>query len=98
KESIRDSYMIFFGLLLIISSGSLFERNLTYVFFFATSFLILIRDFYSTLGQKGRLRDLSKALLWTLPLTFFLFFFVPRLLNPIPFQQNKSSPGEVGYT
>lgn len=98
KETVRDRYMIFFGLLLLISAGSLFERTLTYVFFFSISFLVLIRDFYSYLGQKWRLKDLGLAVLWVLPLTFFLFFFVPRLLNPIPFQQNSPSAGEIGYT
>ncbi len=98
KESVRDRYMIFFGLLLLISAGSLFERTLTYVFFFSISFLVLIRDFYFFLGQKWRLKDLGLAVLWVLPLTFFLFFFVPRLLNPIPFQQNSLSAGEIGYT
>lgn len=98
KETVRDRYMIFFGLLLLISAGSLFERTLTYVFFFSVSFLVLIRDFYSYLGQKWRLKDLGLAVLWVLPLTFFLFFFVPRLLNPIPFQQNSPTPGEIGYT
>lgn len=98
KESARDRYMIFFGLLLLISAGSLFEKTLTYVFFFSGSFLILIRDFYSFLGQNWRLKDLGKAMLWVLPLTFFLFFFIPRLLNPIPFQQGNTGPGEIGYT
>jgi transglutaminase-like putative cysteine protease len=98
KETVRDRYMIFFGLLLLISAGSLFERTLTYVFFFSVSFLVLIRDFYSYLGQKWRLKDLGLAVLWVLPLTFSLFFFVPRLLNPIPFQNNSPTPGEIGYT
>lgn len=98
KESSRDRYMIFFGLLLLISAGSLFEKTLTYVLFFGVSFLILIRDFYSFLGQKWRLKDLGKAVLWVLPLTFFLFFFIPRLLNPIPFQQGGAGQGEIGYT
>lgn len=98
KETVRDRYMIFFGLLLLISAGSLFERTLTYILFFAVSFFILIYDFYSYLGQKWKLRDLGLSILWVLPLTFFMFFFVPRLLNPIPFQQNTMAPGEIGYT
>jgi protein-glutamine gamma-glutamyltransferase len=98
KETVRDRYMIFFGLILLISAGSLFERTLTYVFFFSLSFLILIRDFYSYLGQKIRIKDLGIALVWVLPLTFLLFFTVPRLLNPIPFNQNTVAPGEIGYT
>jgi protein-glutamine gamma-glutamyltransferase len=98
RETVRDRYMIFFGLILLISAGSLFERTLTYVCFFSISFLILLRDFYSYLGQSFRLKDLGLALLWVLPLTFFLFFFVPRLLNPIPFQQGGTGKGEIGYT
>lgn len=98
RETVRDRYMIFFGLILLISAGSLFERTLTYVFFFGFSFLLLVRDFYSYLGQKWKLKDLALALVWVLPFTFFLFFFVPRLLNPIPFQQGGAGKGEIGYT
>lgn len=98
RESERDRYMIFFGLLLLISAGTLFEKTLTYVFFFSLSFLILIQDFYSFLGQPFKLKDFFVTLLWVLPLTIFLFFFVPRLMNPIPFNQNTLVPGEIGYT
>lgn len=98
KETERDRYMIFFGLLLLISAGSLFEKNLTYVFFFAGSFFALITDFYSYLNQKWRLKDLSLSLLWVLPLTFLMFFMIPRLMSPIPFQDNGTAPGEIGYT
>lgn len=98
KESLRDSYMIFFGLILLISAGSLFERTLTYVFFFGLSFLFLIRDFYAFLGSRWRMKDLLVAIAWVMPLTFLLFFFIPRLLNPIPFQQSTTAPGEIGYT
>ena len=98
KETVRDRYMIFFGLLLIISAGSLFERTLTYVFFFSLSFLLLIHDFYFYLGRKWKLKDMGLAVFWVLPLTFGLFFFVPRALNPIPFQQNNRTEGEIGYT
>lgn len=98
KETVRDRYMIFFGLLLLISAGSLFERTLTYVLFFTGSFLVLITNFYGYLGLKWRFKDLGLALLWVLPFTLMLFFLVPRLLNPIPFQQNTMAPGEIGYT
>ena len=84
KETVRDRYMIFFGLLLLISAGSLFERTLTYVFFFSISFLVLIRDFYSYLGQKWRLKDLGLAVLWVLPLTFFPVFLCSKTLKPYP--------------
>lgn len=98
KETVRDRYMIFFGLILLLSAGTLFERTLTYVFFFTFSFLLLIQDFYSYLGQRWKVKDFALAFLWVLPLTFGLFFFVPRLINPIPFQQASSDPGEIGYT
>src|SRR5689334_20405104 len=34
KNSRRDDYMIFFGMILLLSAGSLFEKNLTYVLFY----------------------------------------------------------------
>ncbi len=98
KETVRDRYMIFFGLLLLISAGSLFERTLTYVFFFSASFLVLINEFYSFLGRRWRMRDFALALAWVFPFTFILFFLVPRMFNPIPFHQNTTSQGEIGYT
>lgn len=98
KETLRDKYMVFFGLLLIISAGSLFERTLTYVIFFGASFFILIQDFYVSLGLKRKMRDLGMAVLWVLPLTGLLFFITPRVLNPIPFQKGTPEAGEVGYT
>jgi hypothetical protein len=98
KESVRDRYMIFFGIILLISAGSLFERSLTYVFFFSISFFVLIQDFYKNLNLKSKITDLLKSLIWVLPFTAFMFFFVPRMINP--FQMEKGSPGkgEVGYT
>jgi hypothetical protein len=97
-DSERDDYMVFFGLLLVISAGSLFEKTLTYMLFFAGSFLILIRDFYLNLKLSFRLRDLGLSLFWVLPLTMALYLFVPRLMNPIPFNYSKLRSGEVGYT
>jgi hypothetical protein len=98
KESVRDRYMIFFGIILLVSAGSLFERSLSYVFFFAISFYLLIQDFYKNLNLKAKMWDLLKSLLWVLPFTVIMFFFVPRMINP--FQMEKGTPrkGEVGYT
>ena len=73
KESDRDRYMIFFGLILVISAGSLFQKSLSYVIFFALSFFILIQDFYKTLKLPTRLLDLVQSLVWVLPFTAFLF-------------------------
>lgn len=98
KENQRDHYMIFFGLLLLISAGSLFEKTLNYMLFFSAAFIILIKDFYHKLKLHFRLRDLGLNLLWVLPLTMGLYFFVPRIMNPIPFQYSSTQEGEVGYT
>jgi protein-glutamine gamma-glutamyltransferase len=98
KESLRDSYMIFFGLILVISAGSLFEKSITYVLFFIVSFFVLIVDFYRNINFTLRLKDFWLTLLWVMPLTLFLFFFVPRTSNPIPFQNGQPGPGEIGYT
>lgn len=98
RETERDQYMIFFGLLLLISAGSLFERTITYVIFFGVSFILLIRNFYAELNHQGRIKDFGIGAMWILPLTFLLFFMVPRMLNPIPFQQGGRNEGEVGYT
>ena len=98
KEDQRDRYMIFFGLILLISAGALFERTLTYVFFYGSSFLILLSDFYSGVGRRLKVKEITLGLAWILPLTFLMFFLVPRSLNPIPFHQGKVGPGEMGYT
>ncbi len=98
KDSLRDSYMIFFGLILLLSAGALFEKSLTYVFFFTSSFAILLYDFYGTLLIKSRTKDLFVGLLWVVPLTCIMFFAVPRMMSPLPFKAGTSSSGEVGYS
>jgi protein-glutamine gamma-glutamyltransferase len=98
KESLRDRYMIFFGLILVISAGTLFVKNLSYVFFFGISFFVLIQDFYQGLQLKQKVSDLGKSLLWVLPLTGFLFFFLPRLSHPFSSPGRATGPGEIGYT
>jgi hypothetical protein len=98
KENLRDSYMIFFGLILLLSAGTLFEKTLTYVFFFTSSFLILLFDFYGTLLIKSRARDLFLGFLWVIPLTCVLFFAVPRIVSPLAFRSGSPGAGEVGYT
>jgi protein-glutamine gamma-glutamyltransferase len=98
KETMRDRYMIFYGLLLLISAGSLFEKNLTYVMFFTLSFFILISDFYQDLKLSWSLRDFIKSLLWVLPFTAMLFFFSPRMISPFQIQRSDLSKGQIGYT
>ena len=98
KETERDRYMIFFGLILLISAGSLFQKSITYVVFFALSFFILIQDFYKGLKLPTRILDLAQSLVWVLPFTVFLFFFAPRMINPFQIEKGTPREGEVGYT
>lgn len=98
KETERDRYMIFFGLILVISAGSLFQKSLSYVIFFTLSFFILIQDFYKTLKLPTRLLDLVQSLVWVLPFTVFLFFLAPRMINPFQLEKGTPGQGEVGYT
>lgn len=98
KDNLRDSYMIFFGLILLLSAGALFEKTLTFVFFFSASFLILLFDFYGILLIRSRARDLFVGFLWVIPLTCVMFFAVPRIVSPLAFKNSSPSEGEVGYT
>lgn len=98
KETERDRYMLFFGLMLIISTGSLFQKSLSYVIFFALSFFILIQDFYKTLRLPTKIINLAQSLVWVLPFTIFLFFLAPRMLNPFQVEKGAPQEGEVGYT
>jgi hypothetical protein len=98
KEYDRDRYMIFFGIILLVSAGSLFQRSLSYVCFFGLSFFILIQDFYKNLKLNAKIADLFKSLVWVLPFTAFLFFFVPRMINPFQLEKGSPKEGEIGYT
>jgi hypothetical protein len=98
KETERDRYMIFFGIILLISAGSLFQRSLSYVSFFTLSFFILIQDFYKNLKLNARIIDLLQSLIWVLPFTAFLFLFVPRMINPFQLEKGTPKTGEIGYT
>lgn len=98
KETQRDQYMIFFGLILLVSAGSLFQRSLSYVFFFSLSFFILIQDLYKNLKLNARIMDILQSLIWVLPFTALLFFFVPRMMNPFQLEKGTPKEGEVGYT
>jgi hypothetical protein len=98
KDSERDRYMIFFGLVLLISAGSLFQKSLSYVFFFGASFSILILDFYKNLKLSTKVSNLVQSLLWVLPLATLMFFLVPRMMNPFQLQKGSPKGGEIGYT
>lgn len=98
KESDRDRYMIFFGLILLISAGALFQKSLSYVFFFALSFFILIQDFYHYLQLPSKVRHIFKSIIWVMPFTVLIFFFAPRAMSPLNINKSAPNEGEVGYT
>ena len=97
RETERDDYMIFYGLILIVATGSLFVKNLAYLSFFIISFFSLIALFYYQLGLTLRWSQFFKNILWVAPITLFFFFLTPRLLSPIPLNPAPSRSGEVGY-
>jgi hypothetical protein len=98
KESDRDRYMIFFGLILLISAGALFQKSLSYVFFFALSFFILIQDFYHYLKLPSKVGQIFKSVIWVMPFTVLIFFFAPRAMSPLNINKGAPNEGEVGYT
>jgi transglutaminase-like putative cysteine protease len=98
KETLRDQYMIFYGLTLLIGSGSLFVRSLLYVLFFTGSFFILIQNFYQGLTLRWKFKEIGQVMLWVLPLTAIFFFFIPRVMNPLSYQNSSKRDGEIGYT
>jgi hypothetical protein len=98
KESIRDRYMVFFGILLLVSAGALFQKSLVYVFFFCVSFFVLIQDFYKNLNLPSKFQNILRSLLWILPFTAIFFLFSPRVLSPFQIESGQPAEGEVGYT
>ncbi len=98
KESLRDRYMIFFGIMLLVSAGALFQKSLTYVLFFTLSFYVLVQDFYIDLGLPAKFKNILKLILWILPFTILLFVFVPRILSPFQIKKDSVQLGEIGYT
>src|SRR5690606_7870488 len=84
KETIRDNYIQFFGLILLLSVGSLFERDIPYVIFFTLSLGVLLQRFYSFLGYKSNFRKVGGTALAILPFIIILFFVIPRSMSPIP--------------
>jgi len=97
RESIRDQYMIFYGLVLLISAGSLFEKNIFYVGYFLISFYFLLTNFYSLHEIQIKKKDSFKVLMWIAPLVMILFFLFPRAFSPIAFSPRQFEDGEIGY-
>jgi hypothetical protein len=98
KTSERDHFMVFFGLVLLLGAGILFERTLTYVLFTGLGLLALIRELFVSLGRWEKIRSATPWALLVIPFAFILFFTVPRLMNPLPFRSSAPGAGELGYT
>jgi hypothetical protein len=98
KDSERDQYMIFFGLILLISAGALFQKSLSYVLFFTCSFLVLIQDFYGHLRLPAKIQNILQLILWILPFTMLIFIFAPRIMSPFQIESGAPKEGEIGYT
>ncbi len=98
KETIRDRYMVFFGIILLISAGSLFNKSLIYVFYFALSFFVLIQDLYENLNLPSSFKNFLSSLLWVLPFTVVFFFLAPRMMSPFEIMRGGTKSGEIGYT
>ncbi len=98
RENSRDDYMIFFGMILLISSGSLFEKNLLYAIFLIISFFLLIRNFYDQLKIVVHLKEVFTSLILVFPFVILLFIFFPRSMSPIDVGNVNPENGEIGYS
>lgn len=94
----RDEVMVIFGAILLVASGSLFDKTLMYFSFFTISFFLLLGQFskinkleFFTLKNVGSYLKLAL-------LVATLFFIFPRIPNPIPFSLNSGNTGEIGYS
>lgn len=98
SETQRDKYMIFFGLILLVASGSLFERSLEYTFFLMGSFLFLLSSFHKDREVQWLKKEIALTLFLILPLVAVLFFVVPRIMNPISLFGGKNQKGKIGFS
>lgn len=98
RENSRDDYMIFFGMILLIFSGSLFEKNLFYLIFLTISFLFLIKKFYFQINYSINFKKMFLGLVILIPLVLILFFAFPRSISPIEFRRTNIEEGEIGYS
>lgn len=98
SETDRDKYMIFFGLILLVAAGALFEKSLEYTFFLLGSFLFLLSSFHQDREVKWVKKEIAVTLLLILPLVGILFFFVPRIMSPISLFRAQNQKGKIGYS
>lgn len=94
----RDQLILFFGMILLLGVGMLFEKSLFYFAFVIGGLGFLFWALYSDRKSPLRLKSLMMYLLVTTPLTIILFLVFPRALSPFFYRPTPPSQGEVGYT
>ncbi|MFY7993817.1 MAG: transglutaminaseTgpA domain-containing protein [Bacteriovoracaceae bacterium] len=94
----RDQLILFFGMILLLGVGMLFEKSLFYFAFVLGGLGFLFAALYSDRKSPLRLKSLMIYLLVTAPLTIILFLVFPRALSPFFYRPTPPSQGEVGYT
>lgn len=98
RDNTRDNYITFFGIILVLGVGSLFEKDITYLIFFLISVGVLLRNFYRFLGYKMNFKRMGGVFMLTLPFIGILFFVMPRSMSPIPIGSSANLEGRIGYT
>ncbi|HLW57168.1 MAG TPA: transglutaminaseTgpA domain-containing protein [Bacteriovoracaceae bacterium] len=98
SKKFRDEVMCIWGTILLLSSGALFDKSLSYFIFFTISFFFLLSQFSGMNQVKFFTWKNSKVYLKLSVLVVVLFFIFPRIPNPIPFSLNSKGEGEIGYS
>ncbi len=94
----RDKLILFFGMILLLGVGMLFEKSLFYFAFVLISLGFLFWALYKDKKSPLKLKSLFSYFLLTAPLTVILFLVFPRALSPFFYRPTPPSQGEVGYT
>jgi len=99
EEERRDQFMIFYGLLLLIGAGSLFEKTLPYASYTILSLGYLISVFYR-INHSIMNREFSlKFVFFVIPVSALIFLLAPRMSELSSFNPVKAQEGAVvGYT
>lgn len=98
SDTERDGYMIFFGIILLIGAGSIFERSLEYSLFLVGSFLLLLNAFHRDREVRWAKKEIILTLFLILPLVGVLFFVVPRIMSPISLFRPQNQKGKIGFS
>jgi hypothetical protein len=98
SETDRDGYMVFFGLILLIAAGSIFEKSLEYTFFLFGGFSLLLASFHQGREIRWVKKEIVLTFILLIPLIAVLFFVVPRIVSPISLFRPQNQKGKIGYT